>query len=51
MLYFVLRAMGELLLSNLEYKSFADFAGDILGLGGLLPRLDPRAAVSAPPSR
>jgi len=30
-LYFVLRAMGELLLSNLEYKSFADFAGDILG--------------------
>ena len=31
MLYFVLRAMGELLLSNLEYKSFADFAGDILG--------------------
>lgn len=30
-LYFVLRAMGEILLSNLEYKSFADFAGDILG--------------------
>ena len=30
-LYFVLRAMGELLLSNLQYKSFADFAGDILG--------------------
>lgn len=30
-LYFVLRAMGELLLSNLEYKSFADFAGDLLG--------------------
>ena len=30
-LYFVLRAMGELLLSNLNYKSFADFAGDILG--------------------
>lgn len=31
MLYFVMRAMGELLLSNLEYKSFSDFAGDILG--------------------
>ena len=30
-LYFVLRAMGEILLSNLQYKSFADFAGDILG--------------------
>ena len=30
-LFFVMRAMGELLLSNLEYKSFADFAGDILG--------------------
>lgn len=31
MLYFVMRAMGELLLSNLEYKNFGDFAGDILG--------------------
>lgn len=31
MLYFVMRAMGELLLSNLEYKSFADFAADLLG--------------------
>lgn len=31
MLFFVMRAMGELLLSNLEYKSFADFAGDLLG--------------------
>ena len=26
-----MRAMGELLLSNLEYKSFSDFAGDLLG--------------------
>ncbi|MGL6014716.1 MAG: (2Fe-2S)-binding protein, partial [Selenomonadaceae bacterium] len=25
--YFVMRAMGELLLSNLNFKSFADFAG------------------------
>ena len=31
MLFFVMRAMGELLLSNLSYKSFADCAGDIIG--------------------
>lgn len=31
MLFFVMRALGELLLSNLEYRSFADFAGDYLG--------------------
>lgn len=31
MLFFVMRAMGELLLSNLDYKSFADFAADLLG--------------------
>ena len=31
MLFFVMRAMGELLLSNLNYKNFSDFAGDILG--------------------
>ena len=30
-LFFVMRAMGEILLSNLNYKSFGDFAGDILG--------------------
>ena len=30
-LFFVMRAMGELLLSNLSYKSFSDFAGDLLG--------------------
>ena len=30
-LFFVMRAMGELLLSNLEYKSFMDFAEDLLG--------------------
>jgi D-serine/D-alanine/glycine transporter len=30
-LYFVMRAMGELLLSNMEYKSFVDFSEDILG--------------------
>jgi len=29
--FFVLRAMGELLLSNLNYKSFIDFAADLLG--------------------
>lgn len=38
MLFFVMRAMGELLLSNLEYKSFSDFASDLLGHGpGILP--------------
>jgi D-serine/D-alanine/glycine transporter len=31
MLFFVMRAMGEILLSNLNYKSFSDFAGDLLG--------------------
>ncbi|QWD86673.1 amino acid permease [Polynucleobacter paludilacus] len=30
-LYFVMRAMGELLLHNLAYKSFVDFSEDILG--------------------
>ncbi|GAB3021120.1 amino acid permease [Mycobacterium bourgelatii] len=29
--FFVLRAMGELLLSNLNYKSFVDCAADLLG--------------------
>ncbi|WP_125616032.1 amino acid permease [Specibacter cremeus] len=31
MLFFVMRAMGQLLLSNLNYKTFSDFAGDLLG--------------------
>ncbi len=31
MLFFVMRAMGELLLSNLKYKSFIDFTTDLLG--------------------
>ncbi|WP_199258595.1 D-serine/D-alanine/glycine transporter [Paracoccus binzhouensis] len=30
-LYFVMRAMGEILLSNLHYKSFADFSADLVG--------------------
>lgn len=30
-LFFVMRAMGELLLSNLKYKSFADFGAAYLG--------------------
>ncbi|WP_409306183.1 D-serine/D-alanine/glycine transporter [Pectobacterium sp. B1J-3] len=30
-LFFVMRAMGELLLSDLNYKSFSDFAADLLG--------------------
>lgn len=33
MLFFVMRAMGELLLSNLNYKSFIDFSADLLGPG------------------
>ncbi|PUW80630.1 D-serine/D-alanine/glycine transporter, partial [Cronobacter sakazakii] len=31
MLFFDMRAMGELLLSNREYKSFSDFTADLLG--------------------
>lgn len=31
MLYFVMRAMGELLLHDLNYKSFVDFTNDLLG--------------------
>ncbi|WP_240613215.1 amino acid permease [Brachybacterium endophyticum] len=31
MLYFVMRAMGELLLSRSDYRNFADFTGDLLG--------------------
>ncbi|THF63043.1 D-serine/D-alanine/glycine transporter [Pseudothauera nasutitermitis] len=31
MLFFVMRALGELLLSNLSYKSFIDFSDDLLG--------------------
>ncbi|BCG04210.1 hypothetical protein PPGU19_087780 (plasmid) [Paraburkholderia sp. PGU19] len=30
-LFFVMRAMGEMLLSNLRYKSFADFCSAYLG--------------------
>ncbi|MGM5630232.1 amino acid permease [Apibacter raozihei] len=30
-IFFVMRAMGELLLSNLKYKSFVDFVTDLLG--------------------
>lgn len=30
-LFLVMRAMGEILLSNLKYKSFIDFATDLLG--------------------
>ncbi|EJF89143.1 D-serine/D-alanine/glycine transporter [Bartonella tamiae] len=31
MLFFVMRAMGELLLANTQYKSFIDFSADLLG--------------------
>lgn len=41
MLFFVMRAMGELLLSNLEYKSFSDFAsGFTRAVGRIFHRLD-----------
>ncbi|WP_336276557.1 amino acid permease [Bartonella sp. CB178] len=32
-LYFVMRAMGELLLSDMQYRSFIDFSSDLLGPG------------------
>ena len=31
MIFFVMRALGELLLSNLHYKSFIDFSSDLIG--------------------
>lgn len=31
MLFFVMRAMGELLLANTQYRSFIDFSADLLG--------------------
>lgn len=31
MIFFVMRALGELLLSNLHYKSFIDFSTDLIG--------------------
>ncbi|MFW1924308.1 amino acid transporter, partial [Acinetobacter geminorum] len=31
MVFFVMRALGELLLSNLAYKSFIDFTPDLIG--------------------
>ena len=33
-LYFMMRALGEMLLSNLNYKSFRDIAEDLLGPAG-----------------
>ncbi|WIY82702.1 amino acid permease [Propionimicrobium sp. PCR01-08-3] len=33
-LYFMMRAMGEMLLANLKYKSFRDIAEDMLGPAG-----------------
>jgi glyoxylase-like metal-dependent hydrolase (beta-lactamase superfamily II) len=39
-LFFVMRAMGELLLSDLNFKSFADFAGAYIGPArGVFPGL------------
>lgn len=31
MVFFVMRALGELLMSNLQYKSFIDFSTDLIG--------------------
>lgn len=39
--YMVMRAMGELLLTRHDYRSFADFVGEYLGpQASFLPRLD-----------
>ena len=39
-IFLVLRAMGEILLSNLKYKSFSDFATDLIGRpAGFFPRV------------
>lgn len=38
--YMVMRAMGELLLTRHDYRSFADFVGEYLGPQASLPRLD-----------
>ena len=49
MLFFVMRAMGELLLSNLQYKSFIDFSADLLGpWAGFLPAGPTGSAGSLP---
>ena len=47
-IFLVLRAMGEILLSNLRYKSFSDFTTDLVGpmAGSVVARpasLDPGA--------
>ena len=40
-LFFVMRALGELLLSNAGYQSFTDFAADYIGpWAGLCDRMD-----------
>lgn len=31
MIFFLMRALGEVLLSNLNYKSFVDMAYDLIG--------------------
>jgi D-serine/D-alanine/glycine transporter len=33
MFFFLMRALGEILLSNLHYKSFIDMAHDLIGPG------------------
>lgn len=38
--YMVMRAMGELLLTRHDYRSFADFVGEYLGPQANTPRLD-----------
>ncbi len=40
MFFFLMRALGELLLANLHYKSFVDMAYDLIGPWWLLYRLD-----------
>lgn len=50
MLFFVMRAMGELLLSNLQYKSFIDFSDDLLGPGPVSSPAGPTGSAGSSPA-
>ncbi len=46
-----MRAMGELLLTRHDYRSFADFVGEYRAAGQLYPRLDLLAKLGGDPYR
>jgi D-serine/D-alanine/glycine transporter len=50
MLFFVMRAMGELLLSNLQYRSFIDFSADLLGPWAAFSRAGPTGSAGSSPA-